>query len=479
MPPRPSVGAPAALGALGRIGALAFITVLGALTGYLGGQWTMAPTEPPPVAHVGRRPGPPSELAAATEAELPADVDEPAPVAPPDVAAPVSPAEERNREAVRLTEQGDLAAAVDLLRAARQLDPGNELYRRNLQAALVNAGFADLNAERFESAIAHLEEARALGDSGQVDRGLGYAYYRLGKRALARTALERAVEQGAGDAETYVTLGRLYLERREQPRALAMLEQAISAGADAPGLADTVARLRRDEEVERDYETIASSHFVVKLAGREDTPAGRLVLNALEDAYRRVGARFAYYPLERLEVILYPDETFRAVTDSPHWSGGIYDGRIKLPVGGIERGTEQLARTVRHEYAHAAIVTLSRGRAPIWLNEGLAQVAEETNVEGRAGRLRLALAEGGLIPLTELEGSFTGFDRTRASLAYAEAYFAARWLLDKKGGYNIRRLLEAMATAENTDTALRQTLSLPYEELNRRVLADLPRLAAG
>ena len=76
--------------------------------------------------------------------------------------------------------------------------------------------------------------------------------------------------------------------------------------------------------------------------------------------------------------MLYPDETFREVTGSPHWSGGIYDGRIKLPIGGLARGSERLARTVRHEYAHAAIVTLSKGKAPVWLNEGLAQVAEET-----------------------------------------------------------------------------------------------------
>ena len=34
---------------------------------------------------------------------------------------------------------------------------------------------------------------------------------------------------------------------------------------------------------------------------------------------------------------------------------------------------DRLARTLRHEYAHAAIVTLSRGKAPVWLNEGLAE----------------------------------------------------------------------------------------------------------
>ena len=249
---------------------------------------------------------------------------------------------------------------------------------------LINAAFADLGAERFRDAIPRFTEALALGDRGEIRRGLGYAYYRTDNPDQARANLERAVDQGAGDVETYLTLGRIYLDRHDQTHALAMLEKAVAAGADQPGLADTIARLKRDAEAEADYHALGSSHFVIKIEGREDTEAARTVLNALEDAYRRVGARFAYYPLERLEVVLYPDQTFREVTGSPHWSGGIYDGRIKMPIGGLARGSDRLARTVRHEYAHAAIVTLSKGKAPVWLNEGLAQVAEETGDQGRS-----------------------------------------------------------------------------------------------
>jgi hypothetical protein len=190
-----------------------------------------------------------------------------------------------------------------------------------------------------------------------------------------------------------------------------------------------------------------------------------------------VGARFAYYPIERLEVVLYPDQTFREVTGSPHWSGGIYDGRIKMPIGGLARGSERLARTVRHEYAHAAIVTLSKGKAPVWLNEGLAQVAEETTDDGRTNRLRMAVADGSLLTLTDLESGFTRFDRDQASLAYSQAYFASKYLLEQKGGYNVRRLLEAMATVDTIDAAFRQALGMPYPDFERHMLAALDRAA--
>ena len=387
----------------------------------------------------------------------------------------VSEAEHKNREAVARADHEDFGAAADLLREARRLEPDNELYRTNLQAVLINGGFADVRTEHFNDAIARFNEALKLGDRGEIRRGLGYAYYRNGNPDVARTHLERAIELGAGDAETLLTLGRIQLDRHDHAKALPLLEKAAAAGADSPGLADTIARLKRDAETEAGYEALGSSHFVIKIEGRQDTEAARLVLNALEDAYRRVGARFAYYPLERLEVVLYPDQTFREVTGSPHWSGGIYDGRIKLPIGGLARGNERLARTVRHEYAHAAIVTLSKGKAPVWLNEGLAQVAEETDDQGRTNRLRMAVADGGLLPLASLEGGFTQFDRDQASLAYSQAYFAAKYLLDQKGGYNVRRLLEAMATADDTDAAFRKALAMPYAEFERHLLAALGR----
>lgn len=461
------------MGVFGRTALLILLTCASVALGYYGIGGRAGPVRRPVAAAVAE-----PVLAAGDHhiAAHDADVESSAAAEDPEP-APISDAERINREAVALAESGNLGRAIELLRESRRLEPENDLYRTNLQAALINAAFADVGAERFRESIGRFGEALALGDRGEIRRGLGYAYYRVGDADQARANLERALDAGAADAETYLTLGRIHLDRHDQTKALAMLEKAVEAGADQPGLADTIARLKRDAEAEADYHSLGSSHFVIKIEGREDTEAARTVLNALEDAYRRVGARFAYYPLERLEVVLYPDQTFREVTGSPHWSGGIYDGRIKMPIGGLARGSERLARTVRHEYAHAAIVTLSKGKTPVWLNEGLAQVAEETGDEGRINRLRMAVADGSVMSLGDLEGGFTRFDRDQASLAYSQAYFAAKWLLDHKGGYNVRRLLEAMATADSTDTAFRSALGMSYADVERHMLATLERSA--
>jgi tetratricopeptide (TPR) repeat protein len=463
-----------------RFTGLVIVAATSVVLGYVGlGARRVDPAPHAPLVEPPMAAGDAASDDGADESEAPTDAaDVTTEAAAPQAGAddvPVSEAERHNREAVTASNAGDLARATELLRDARRLEPENELYRGNLQAVLINAGYADLHADRFRDALRQFTEALALGDRGEIRRGLGYAYYRTNEPEQARANLERAVAQGAGDADTYLTLGRIHLDRHDQPQALAMLKEAVAAGADSPGIGDTIARLERDAAAEADYHALGSSHFVIKVEGREDSEAARTVLNALEDAYRRVGARFAYYPLDRLEVVLYPDQTFREVTGSPHWSGGIYDGRIKMPIGGLARGNDRLARTVRHEYAHAAIVTLSKGKAPVWLNEGLAQVAEETEDAGRTNRLRMAVADGDVLPLAALEGGFTRFDRDQASLAYSQAYFAAKYLLEHKGSYNVRRLLEAMATADTSDAAFKQALGMSYDEFERQLFAALDR----
>ena len=52
-----------------------------------------------------------------------------------------------------------------------------------------------------------------------------------------------------------------------------------------------------------------------------------------------------------------------------------------------------------------------------------------------------------------------------------------KYLLDQKGGYNTRRLLEAMATADGADAAFRQALGMPYADFERHLLAALARAA--
>ena len=142
-------------------------------------------------------------------------------------------------------------------------------------------------------------------------------------------------------------------------------------------------RVRKEHVTEKDFSRDVTSHFLIKYEGREKIEAGRIILRILEDAYGEVGKSLSYYPDREIQVILYSSQQFQEVTDAPGWSGGIYDGKIRIPIGGIEKETPGLRRLLYHEYTHAVVRALAP-RCPTWLNEGLAQYFEGREIEASA-----------------------------------------------------------------------------------------------
>ena len=73
-----------------------------------------------------------------------------------------------------------------------------------------------------------------------------------------------------------------------------------------------------------------------------DGEAGKLLAESslenwhrvLEAGYQRIGGRLNAFPDSAIPVILYTEQRLQDVTRSPQWAGGLYDGRIRLAVGG-------------------------------------------------------------------------------------------------------------------------------------------------
>jgi stage II sporulation protein D len=184
--------------------------------------------------------------------------------------------------------------------------------------------------------------------------------------------------------------------------------------------------------------TLASEHFRVSYPARGVRDARRAVetvLRTLEaaraDIAQRLDAASLSQPtLPALEINV--NETtadFVAATGQPSWVAAATRGaRIELqPLATLERrGT--LAQTLRHEYAHACIEALSRGRAPLWLAEGLA-----THFAGE-GALLARRAPAKKISTDELERKLkerASPDEARA--LYATAYAEVRALIRSDG----------------------------------------------
>jgi tetratricopeptide (TPR) repeat protein len=383
-----------------------------------------------------------------------------------------------NDEAVQLNAAGKFSDAAGKLREAIQRQPGETALRRNLRTVLHNWAVAELNANRTEAAVELLEEGLALEEDGSILSALGVARLRQGEWSQARNALERAVALGTSDPYTLIALGKTYRQQGEREAAVEMFHRARDGGASGPAFQENLARLERELDAEWDFSEMRSPHFEIAFAGgeRESNAAARAVSDGLEDAYFHVGRKLDLYPSERVPVVLYASEDFHDVTQTPSWTGGVYDGRIKLPSRGVEDGDSTvIERTLRHEYGHVLVSQLSRNRAPVWLSEGVAIWCEEDRDGDRADWAYRTLSGEVLFPLRELEGSFTRLPPERVHVAYAQSYLAVRSLVQGSGGRNVHDLLAALGEGKSLDDAFQGVYSRSLAGFESRFVDELTK----
>ena len=333
---------------------------------------------------------------------------------------------------------------------------------------LVEAGSQHLAAGDHRGARDAFEQALSIQETDAAAHlGLGIANSRLGDDRAAETALRRAIELQPGDKRAYELLGALLYRRDDLGAAIAHWEKALELVPSDAALGSLLERRRREYRTEKAFHRDGTSLFSIKYEGREQTDIGRIVLRILEDAHGEIGRALSWFPQQEVAVILYSRRQFREVTEAPGWSGGLYDGKIRIPVARIAHESPALRRLLFHEYTHAVVHSIS-GRAPTWLNEGLAQHFEGREIDARQREvLRLAASKGKLPSLQDLESAFRGLNGDQASFAYLLSLSAVRYLVDHFGIHRIRSLLDDLATGADTAGAVRKVFHVSYEDLDR------------
>jgi len=356
-------------------------------------------------------------------------------------------------------------------KAAGAEDEDFDMIRISLARSLTALGWEVYREKDYKSASDYFDEANDHYMEAASLKGYGYAQASLENYGEAIESFTFLLREFGPDADVKTTLKVVYVRFAEQElagsrtsRSLRLMEQARNLDPTDENLKKRLEGIKRESDHEEGFSERRGSRFNVKFEGGENAVSGHVIAILLEEAYQVVGAELSYYPDKPISAVLYSKEGFRDVTRSPAWAGALYDGRIKIPAGGITEKTNKLEAVLFHEYTHAVVHRISGGRAPTWLNEGLAQYLENKR-EADYAELLAAIVKAGGVRLSQLEGSFMHLDSQNAAVAYSVSLSATEYIIREYGIYACRRILEQLGSGKSLAAAVNNILFISYDEL--------------
>src|SRR5450755_2647935 len=328
--------------------------------------------------------------------------------------------------------RGDLEHALADERTALTFTPDNPVI-------LMNVAYLHLKRSEYKASLEYLERARRVApDDPEVAKLAGWAYYGMSK-------LDQAVV--------------------EWKRALAL-------GPD-PQVERALAKAERDNQEEGNYKENESSHFTLRYSGEAEPDLAREVLRALEVHFAAIESELNYTPPDSIGVILYTQQALSDITRAPGWVGALNDGRIRVPVQGLTSLTPELSRVLKHELTHSFIQQKTHGRAPTWIQEGIAQWMEGKRSDENASLLVQIYDEKQAMTLGQLESSWMQLSGPIAQYAYAWALGNVEYIVQADGMGDIERILNRIAEGSSTEEAVREVLHANYDDLAQATVVYL------
>jgi tetratricopeptide (TPR) repeat protein len=331
---------------------------------------------------------------------------------------------------------------------------------------------------------AHRDEA-PVSSRGALEWTLeGFSLEQTGQWQEAQRAYERAADLETAPVAAHLGLARVLLHQGEADRAMAVLDPVLlkhpdnavahflmgealdardrlteavraweRAAALDPGFSRRRDRGRRELSTHQDLQRAFAPHFTVSYDGERDETLGRAILETLEDAFDDFVTRFEHYPEATIQVILYSRKDFGEVTGAGPEVGGLFDGKVRLPIGGVHRVDPRVEALARHELAHAFLHDKGQGRVPRWIHEGLAQRVEGRPVTGLSRRLARSLAQA------------ADPDAWAADFSYPKALSRVHHLEEVYGPGRLLDMVQALGEGEEPAAATRRVFGLTPREL--------------
>jgi tetratricopeptide (TPR) repeat protein len=294
-----------------------------------------------------------------------------------------------------------------------------------------------------KSANPEIERAIELIDRNQPDQALDI--------------LQKALKAAPNNAGLLALCGSAAYKRDNLPQALRYWKESLAITAD-PQVGSAYQAALRESQNDKSGEKTFGARFLLRYDGAVAEPeTAHAMVAFLDEEFSRIALQLGCRADERIVTIVQSRDAFMKTTGAPGWSGGGYDGKIRIPILDRAQPAARERQVFAHELTHACLANI--GAWPAWLHEGLAQrLSGEPVMPGAVAAIKALAKDGKLPKLAGLGQNWGNKNVAEAQFAYGMARVAVDLFFEYHAGLGIRNLLN------NPDT-----LPAITEDLDRRL----------
>ncbi len=407
-----------------------------------------------------------------------------------------------NRQGMRKANDGKFEEAIDSFERACRLNPFNNTAYSNLACAHNNLGVLNVRSHNYFKALRHFEAARdqkpedlsirfnllstlvTLKKVDEVEKEcrqiealrphdsetllkLAAALKRVENNLEAQTMLEKILDFAPENPQAHLQLGKILYLNGNIDEAIFHLKMAKESNSSDKSFNKLLAKTQRELSLQENLKNFTSIHFSLSCDDNFSQEWAEDLLNIFEEAYTTVGDRIGYYPTQRAQILVLPTEDFKRVHDLPDWAGGLYDGKIRIPVPTRNLNARFLKNAAFHEYSHHLTYLMTDGKCPIWLNEGLAQMFEATSISEFERSDSAFSKEKEFVSINAIEQAFRSGKLTveEASKVYFLSYKFTRNLVREFGWPTMQEILRNLSLNFEAEEAFKKAIGKSAKEL--------------
>ena len=285
-----------------------------------------------------------------------------------------------------------------------------------------------------------------------------------------------------GNADLLELASHIAFYRGDYEDALKLAKSALENGGEDEGRKAFALLAESTVGVVKPFKRYETAHFVISLDERQDAILIDYLTDALEKTYAVMAEQYAFRPLEKVRVEIFPDtrafyytSTLSARDIEVTGAVGLtkFNKLMILSPRALVNGYRWLD-ALSHEYMHFLITKLTANKAPIWFHEGLAE-HDEAGWRGAPRELSpvhqtllaRAVESGRLISFERMDPGLVKLETPEdVQLAYAEAASAIEFIIVKAGHTAVRNVMKQMAASneKGAGDAIKAALGLEFTE---------------